>query len=79
MFSYICSRECIPFDQARKHVGEEQCVTGKIVRGYPSGCPGQKLAASRRNLGKFEELPMKMGLKLLGFIFEKACELGVDG
>jgi hypothetical protein len=23
---------CIPFDEARKHIGETQCVTGKIVR-----------------------------------------------
>jgi hypothetical protein len=23
---------CIPFDQARNHVGEAQCVTGKVVR-----------------------------------------------
>ena len=23
---------CIPFDQAQKHIGESQCVTGKVVR-----------------------------------------------
>jgi hypothetical protein len=23
---------CIPFDQARSHIGETQCVTGKVVR-----------------------------------------------
>jgi hypothetical protein len=23
---------CIPFDQAQKHIGESQCVTGKIIR-----------------------------------------------
>jgi len=24
--------ECIPFDQARKHIGESECVTGRVVR-----------------------------------------------
>ena len=23
---------CIPFDQAQKHIGESQCVTGKVIR-----------------------------------------------
>jgi hypothetical protein len=23
---------CIPFDQAQSHIGETQCVTGKVVR-----------------------------------------------
>ena len=23
---------CIPFDQAHKHIGETQCITGKVVR-----------------------------------------------
>jgi hypothetical protein len=26
------SADCLPFDQARKHIGETQCVTGKVVR-----------------------------------------------
>jgi hypothetical protein len=24
--------ECIPFDQARQHVGETRCITGKVLR-----------------------------------------------
>jgi len=24
--------ECIPFDQARKHIGESECVSGRVVR-----------------------------------------------
>ncbi len=24
--------ECIPFDQARQHVGETRCITGRVVR-----------------------------------------------
>jgi hypothetical protein len=28
----LCSSACIPFDQALRHIGETQCVTGKIVR-----------------------------------------------
>jgi hypothetical protein len=24
--------DCLPFDQAHKHIGETQCVTGKVVR-----------------------------------------------
>ncbi len=23
---------CLPFDQAQKHIGENQCITGKVVR-----------------------------------------------
>jgi hypothetical protein len=32
--SCICSSasDCIPFQEAAQHVGQEQCVTGKIVR-----------------------------------------------
>src|ERR1700747_3154249 len=26
------SASCIPFDQARNHLGETQCVTGKVIR-----------------------------------------------
>jgi hypothetical protein len=32
LFSSLSCAECIPFDQARKHIGEGQCVTGKVVR-----------------------------------------------
>jgi hypothetical protein len=28
----LASAACIPFDQARKHLGETQCVTGKVLR-----------------------------------------------
>jgi hypothetical protein len=24
--------ECLPFDQAQKHIGETRCITGKVVR-----------------------------------------------
>ena len=27
-----CSAACIPFDQAQKHIGETECVTGRVVR-----------------------------------------------
>jgi hypothetical protein len=30
--SFTCSAECIPFDQAKKHIGENRCVTGKVIR-----------------------------------------------
>lgn len=30
--STLCSGSCIPFDQARNHLGETQCVTGKVIR-----------------------------------------------
>ena len=30
--SALCSAACIPFDQARNHIGETQCVTGKVLR-----------------------------------------------
>lgn len=30
--SSIVSASCIPFDQARNHLGETQCVTGKVIR-----------------------------------------------
>jgi DNA/RNA endonuclease YhcR with UshA esterase domain len=32
MSSVVCSASCIPFDQARNHLGEAQCVTGTVVR-----------------------------------------------
>lgn len=28
----ILAEQCIPFDQAGKHIGETQCITGKVVR-----------------------------------------------
>jgi len=28
----LSSAACIPFDQAKKHIGETQCVTGKTLR-----------------------------------------------
>ena len=28
----LCASACIPFDQAQRHIGETQCVTGKILR-----------------------------------------------
>ena len=24
--------DCLPFDEARKHIGETKCITGKVVR-----------------------------------------------
>ena len=32
LFAHAASASCIPFDQARNHLGETQCVTGKVVR-----------------------------------------------
>lgn len=31
-FSPLSPASCIPFDQARNHLGETQCVTGKVIR-----------------------------------------------
>ena len=30
--AFPASAACIPFDQARKHIGETQCVSGKVLR-----------------------------------------------
>jgi len=30
--SFLFASDCIPIDQAREHVGENKCVTGKVVR-----------------------------------------------
>lgn len=30
--THLCSAACIPFEQARNHLGEIQCVTGKVIR-----------------------------------------------
>lgn len=32
LFDLVSAAACIPFDQARNHLGETQCVTGKVVR-----------------------------------------------
>jgi hypothetical protein len=32
LISSLCAAECIPFEQAQKHIGEDQCVVGKVVR-----------------------------------------------
>jgi hypothetical protein len=31
MFSALATAECIPFTQARDHIGETQCVTGRVL------------------------------------------------
>jgi len=31
-FPAFSAAACIPFDQARKHIGETQCVSGKVLR-----------------------------------------------
>ena len=32
IFPALLAAECIPFAEARRHIGEDQCVTGKVVR-----------------------------------------------
>ena len=32
LLSNFARADCLPFDQAKKHVGEIKCVTGKVVR-----------------------------------------------
>jgi hypothetical protein len=32
LLSSLAWSDCLPFDQARKHVGEVKCITGKVVR-----------------------------------------------
>jgi hypothetical protein len=32
LFPSLASAGCIPFDQAKKHIGETQCVSGKVLR-----------------------------------------------
>jgi hypothetical protein len=32
LFSSLSFAECIPFDQAEKHIGENRCVTGRVIR-----------------------------------------------
>jgi hypothetical protein len=29
---FLAAAACIPFDQAQKHIGETQCVSGKVLR-----------------------------------------------
>ncbi|HEY7351721.1 MAG TPA: hypothetical protein VH596_03035 [Terriglobales bacterium] len=31
-FPSLCSAACLPFDQARSHLGETRCVSGTVVR-----------------------------------------------
>ena len=30
--SIFCSSSCIPFEQARNHLGETECISGKVIR-----------------------------------------------
>jgi hypothetical protein len=32
LFPQLSSAACIPFDQAQQHIGETQCITGKVIR-----------------------------------------------
>jgi hypothetical protein len=32
LFSSLSFAECIPFNQADKHIGENRCITGKVIR-----------------------------------------------
>jgi hypothetical protein len=32
LFPHFCFAVCIPFGQAQKHIGETQCITGKVIR-----------------------------------------------
>jgi hypothetical protein len=32
LLSGMARADCLPFDEARKHVGEVKCITGKVVR-----------------------------------------------
>ena len=32
LFPLFCPADCLPIDQARSHIGETQCVTGKVLR-----------------------------------------------
>jgi len=32
LFPLLCPADCLPIDQARSHIGETQCVTGKVLR-----------------------------------------------
>ncbi len=32
LLSSLCAAECIPFDQAAKHIGETRCITGKVIQ-----------------------------------------------
>lgn len=72
----LCSSACIPFDQARHHIGETQCVTGKIVRveagakgvHYLDFCEDYRLCSfsvvvfsyDLRNVGDVRELASKV-------------------
>jgi hypothetical protein len=39
MFSALAAADCIPFTQARDHIGETQCVTGRVL-GFKHGSRG---------------------------------------
>jgi hypothetical protein len=32
LFPALCLAECIPYNQAREHIGETRCVSGKVLR-----------------------------------------------
>lgn len=32
IFRHMCFADCIPFDQASRHIGETRCVTGTVIR-----------------------------------------------
>ena len=32
LFPALCAGECIPYSQARDHIGETRCVSGKVLR-----------------------------------------------
>jgi hypothetical protein len=32
LFPAYCAADCIPIAEARQHIGEDQCVTGKVIR-----------------------------------------------
>ena len=32
LFPAFCAADCIPIAEARQHIGEDQCVTGKVIR-----------------------------------------------
>jgi hypothetical protein len=32
LFSSLAAADCLPFSQAHEHIGESQCITGKVLR-----------------------------------------------
>jgi predicted RNA-binding protein len=76
LLSQLSFSQCIPFDQAQRHIGEKQCVTGKVLR-VESGsngvhyldfcddyrvCPFSVVVFSydRKNIGDVRELSGKV-------------------